>query len=85
MSNDREPIILRTLRISAVTCVSVYLGVPQGLKARAVRAGARNDLRLTNTNDTPLVELTVSGTRESATDLPAPRLRKKDSSSDRKE
>jgi hypothetical protein len=31
LRGNREPIILRTLRISVVTCVSVYLGVPQGI------------------------------------------------------
>jgi hypothetical protein len=28
LSSNRELIILRTLRISVITCVSVYLGMP---------------------------------------------------------
>jgi hypothetical protein len=78
LSSNREPIILRTLRTSVVTCVSVYLGMPlRGPKAKTFRAGARNGLRLTVTNNTRLLRGTVSATQETATPLPAPRLRPK--------
>jgi hypothetical protein len=65
LRGNREPIIPRTLKISVVTCVSVYLGVPKGPQGRHLE-GARNGLQLTVTTNTPLVSETVSALRERA-------------------
>jgi hypothetical protein len=52
---------------SEVTCVSVCSGTPRRVLRETFRKGARFGLRLTVPTDTTLVGLTVSGTRESAT------------------
>jgi hypothetical protein len=62
LKGNREPIIPRTLRISVVTCVSVYLGMPRKAPRQTLRAGARNGLQLTVTTNTLLVDGTVSPT-----------------------
>jgi hypothetical protein len=68
LRGNRGPIILRTLGISVITCVSVYLGMPRGAPRQTLEAGARNGLRLTVTTNTHLPDGTVSATQELAAD-----------------
>jgi hypothetical protein len=74
LRGNREPIIPRTLRISVITCVSVYLGTPKRAPRQTLRAGARNGLQLTVTINTPLVNGTVSAMQELATQTRDPRV-----------
>jgi hypothetical protein len=52
LRGNREPIILWTLVPSALTCVSVYSGMPRKALSGILGTGARNGLRLTVTNNT---------------------------------
>jgi hypothetical protein len=66
---NRGPIIPQTLRISVITCVSVYSGIPRGALRQILEAGARNGLRLTITTNTYLRNGTVSTTQELAANI----------------
>jgi hypothetical protein len=68
LRGNRGPIIPRTLGVSVITCVSVYLGMPRGVPRQILRTGARNSLRLTITTNTHLLDGTVSATQEPAAD-----------------
>lgn len=66
LKGNRRLIILRTLRISVITYVSVYLGMPRKALRQTLRAGARNGLLLTVITNTRLLNKTVSALQETA-------------------
>jgi hypothetical protein len=74
LRGNRGLIILRTLGISVITYVSVYLGIPRGALRQTLEAGARNGLQLTVTTNTYLLDGTVSATQELAADTRNPEV-----------